>query len=129
MHYSLCLALSKAQVICLVIIHAQVIILRLAWSKAQDTHLFLLLHTNRYMAEINEPPHGKTNNLHGRKRFALIVKLISAFVFTTRIVQLLFFLNSKFQAFYLLLQLYSLVCVGPGQKLKLLLFSCTGSNI
>ena len=32
------------------------------------------------------------------------------------IVQSLFFLNPKFQAFSHLLWLYSLVCVGPGQK-------------
>ena len=60
---------------------------------------------------INEPPHGKTNNLHMRKqrrrsasRFA---KLISAFVFATRIVQFLFYLNPKFQASSSFLCLYS----------------------
>ena len=35
------------------------------------------------------------------------------FVFTTPIVQFLFFLNPKFQASSLLLWLYSLICVGP----------------
>ena len=35
--------------------------------------------------------------------FAVTAKLISAFVFATRIVQFLFFLNPKFQAFSLLL--------------------------
>ena len=43
-------------------------------------------------------------------------KLISAFVFATRIIQALYFLNTKLQAFYHLLWLYSLVCVGPGRK-------------
>ena len=46
----------------------------------------------------------------------LIGKLISAFVFATRIVLFLYFLNPKFQASTHLLCLYSLVCVGPVQK-------------
>ena len=41
--------------------------------------------------------------------FAVTAKLISAFVFATRIVQSLYFLNSKFQASSHLLWLYSLV--------------------
>ena len=43
-------------------------------------------------------------------------KLISAFVFATRIVHFLFFLNPKFQASSLLLWLYSLICVGHVRK-------------
>ena len=43
-------------------------------------------------------------------------KLISAFVFAIRIVQSLYYLYPKFQASSYLLWLYSLVCVGPGQK-------------
>ena len=43
--------------------------------------------------------------------------LISAFAFATRIVQSLFFVNTKFHASScLLLWLYSPVCVKPGQK-------------
>ena len=53
--------------------------------------------------------------------FAVTAKLISAFVFATRIVQSLFFLNQKFQVSSLLLCLYRPVCA------KLLVFSCTGS--
>ena len=65
-----------------------------------------------------EPPHGKTNNLHRRKTkaqisFAVTAKLISAFVFATRIVQFLFYLNPKFQASSSFLCLYRPVCVGP----------------
>ena len=45
-------------------------------------------------------------------------KLISTFVFATRIVQSLYFLNVKFQASCHLLWLYSLVCIGPGRKLS-----------
>ena len=48
--------------------------------------------------------------------FAVTARLISAFVFATRIVQSLFFLNPKFQAFSHLLWLYSPICVGPGRK-------------
>ena len=43
-------------------------------------------------------------------------KLIIAFVFATRIVQFLFYLNPKFQASSPLLWLYRPVCVRPGQK-------------
>ena len=43
-------------------------------------------------------------------------KLISAFVFATRIVQSLFYLYPKFQASHIFLCLCSLICVGPVQK-------------
>ena len=43
-------------------------------------------------------------------------ELISAFVFATRIVQYLYFLNTKFHASSCLLLLCSPVCVGPGRK-------------
>ena len=46
----------------------------------------------------------------------ITVKLITALVFTTRIVQFLYFLNPKFSASSHLLGLYRLVCVGPGQN-------------
>ena len=66
---------------------------------------------------INEPPHGKTNNLHMRKqRRRSASRLISAFVFATRIVQFLFYLNPKFQASSSFLCLYSPVCDGPVRK-------------
>ena len=59
--------------------------------------------------------------------FAVTAKLISAFVFATRIVQFLYFLNPKFQASSHLLWLYSLVCVGPVRKLRRPIFSQRGS--
>ena len=43
--------------------------------------------------------------------FAVIAKLITAFVFTTRIGQSLYFLYTKFQASSHLVWLYSLICV------------------
>ena len=43
-------------------------------------------------------------------------KLISAFVFATRIVHFLFFLNPKFQASSHILSQYRPVCVGPVHK-------------
>ena len=48
--------------------------------------------------------------------FAVTAKLISAFVFTTLIVQFLFYLNPKFQASSSYLLLYRPVCVGPVRK-------------
>ena len=55
--------------------------------------------------------------------FVVTAQLISTFVFTTKIVLHVFFfyLNLKFQAFQ---RLYRLVCVGPGGKPELLVFSC-----
>ena len=51
----------------------------------------------------------------------------SAFVFTTRIVQSIYYLNPKFQASSHLLWLFSLVCVGPGRKPQRPVFSERGS--
>ena len=48
-------------------------------------------------------------------RFAVTVKLISAFVFATWIAQFLVFLNPKFQASNHLLWQHRPVCVRPGQ--------------
>ena len=48
--------------------------------------------------------------------FAVTAKLISAFVFASRIVEFLYNLNPKFQASCYLLWLYSPVCVGSGRK-------------
>ena len=48
--------------------------------------------------------------------FPVTAKLISAFVFTTRVVQFIFFLNPKFQASSHLLRLHRPDCVGPVRK-------------
>ena len=61
--------------------------------------------------------------------FAVTAKLISAFVFATRIVQCLYFLNLKFHASRHLLWLLSPVYVGPGLKPRRPLFSKRGSFI
>ena len=59
--------------------------------------------------------------------FAVTAKLISAFVFATRIVHFLFLLNPKFQASMLLLGLYMSVCVRPDWKQRRPVFSRRGS--
>ena len=59
--------------------------------------------------------------------FAVTAKLISAFVFATRIVHFLFFLYPKFQASSPLLWLYRSVCVRPGRKPWRPVFSRRGS--
>ena len=61
--------------------------------------------------------------------FAVTAKLISTFVFSTHIVQSLYFLNPNFQASCHLLWLYSPVCVGPGRKPRRPVFSERGSYI
>ena len=68
---------------------------------------YILLFTKK-KNDAFEPPHGKTNNLHTAKTkaqisFAVTAKLISAFVFATRIVQFLLYLTPKFPASSLLL--------------------------
>ena len=55
------------------------------------------------------------------------MKLISAFVYPTRIVQFPYFLNPKFTASSHLLLLHMPVCVGPGRKPQSPAFSCHGS--
>ena len=65
----------------------------------------------------NEPPQVKSNNQHRRKQkaqisFAVTAKLFNAFVFATRIVHFLYFLNPKFPASNHL----RLVSVRPGRK-------------
>ena len=59
--------------------------------------------------------------------FPVTAKLISAFVFATRIVQSLFFLNPKFQATSHLLWLHSPLGVRPGPKPRRPVFSQRGS--
>ena len=51
-----------------------------------------------------------------------------AFVFATRIVESLYFLNTKFQVSSHILWLYSPVCVGPGRNPRRPVFSQRGSN-
>ena len=58
---------------------------------------------------------------------AVTAQLFSALVFATWIVQSLFYLNPKFQAFSHLLWVYSLVCVRPGRKPRRPVFSQRGS--
>ena len=59
---------------------------------------------------------GKPTICIGENKDAVTAKLISAFVFATRIVQFLFYLNPKFQASSSFLCLYRSVCVRPGRK-------------
>ena len=78
---------------------------------------------------IIEPRREKTGFLPMRKqrRRSASQKPISAFVFVTRIVQFLFFVNPKFLASSLLLNLYRPVCVRPGRKPRRPVFSRRGS--
>ena len=90
--------------------------------------------TNLINSPRNEPRYEKTGFLHMRKQRrrslrSITAQLISVFVFATRLVQSLYFINPKFQASSYLLWLYSLVCVGPGPKLRRAVFSERGSNI
>ena len=79
------------------------------YTIAFDLHLPNTQNAN----PVNEPPHEKTK---AQISYTITAKLISAFVFATRIVQFLFFLNLKFPAFNHLLCLYSSVSGGPVRK-------------
>ena len=63
--------------------------------------------------ENQQSAHAKTK---AQISFAVTAKLISAFVFATRIVQFLLYLTPKFQASSSFLCLYRPVCVGPDRK-------------
>ena len=54
---------------------------------------------------------------------AVTAKLISTFVFATRLERFIYFLNSKFQASFHLLWLNSPAYVGPGLKPRKPVFS------
>ena len=98
-------------------------------------HSSLILHKTLCCGcQLESPRHEKTVFFAYAKtkthmNFAVTAKLISSFVFATRIVQSLYFLNPKFQASSHLLWLYRLVCVGPGRKPRRPVFSQRGSNI
>ena len=76
-----------------------------------------------------EPRCEKAVFLYMQISFAVTAKLIGAFVFAIRIVQFLFYLNTKFQASSHLLSLCSPVCVRPGGKPRRPVFSERGSFI
>ena len=61
-------------------------------------------------------PMGKPTICIGKTKTQVTAKLISAFVFATRIVQFLFYLNPKFQGSSTFLCLYRSVCVGSVGK-------------
>ena len=71
-----------------------------------------------YMSHVMRKPEYAIVKTKEQISFAVTAKLISTFVFATRIVQFLFFLDSKFQASSLLLRLYRPVCFRPGRKSK-----------
>ena len=71
------------------------------------------------MTSVNEPRENLQSAYAKTKTqisFAVTAKLISAFVFATRIVQFLLYLTPKFQASSSFLCLYRPVCVGPVRK-------------
>ena len=68
---------------------------------------------NEKVSESQQSVYAKTKT---QISFAVTAKLISAFVFATRIVQFLWFLNPKLPVSNHILCLYSLVCVGPVRK-------------
>ena len=95
-------------------------------------HCFVLM--------IIEPHHEKTGYLpirifrifayakiKAQISFAVTEKLICAFVFATRIVVFILFLNPKFQASSQALLLHRPVCVGPGRKPRRPVFLRRGS--
>ena len=87
------------------------------WSIVLFTNLTRLKHHF-----IIEPHHEKTGLLpiYTKTKAEIIcavtAQLISIFVFSTLIVQFLFFLDPKLQASNHVLYLYWPVCVGPGPK-------------
>ena len=99
------------------------------WSRTTKSFQCILLSMKNKI----EPRHEKTGYLPMRKKGAdqlrSSAKLIGTFVFSTRIVQFLFFLNPKFQVSRHLLLLYRPICVRPGRKPRRPVFSRRGSWI
>ena len=94
----------------------------------QDTQTSKWLEISWKRSPKYEPRYEKTSFFaYAKTKTQISFAVISAFVFATRIVQSLYFLNMKFQASSHLLWLYSPVCVGPGQKPRRLVFSQGGS--
>ena len=112
------------------VLHLAQILMNFCWGKmircsAKPCILSFFLNS---FNTFNEPCQEKTGYLHMQKTktqisFAVTAKLISAFVFATRIVQSLYLLNPKFHASRNLLWLYSPVYVGPGWKPRRPVFS------
>ena len=96
-------------------------ILRRGWGTANST--LSSLNWQKLSLVVRKPAFCICEN----KDAGVTPKLISAFVFATRIVKFLYFLNPKFQASSHLLWLYSLVCIGPGRKPRRPVFSQRGS--
>ena len=107
------------------------IFLCLSLPYTNTVHTIYMTHTMRKL-KIYEPRYEKNRLFAYAKTktqisFAVTAKLISAFVFTIRIVQSLYFLYPEFQVSSHLLWRYSPVCVGPGQKPRRPVFSQRGS--
>ena len=95
----------------------------------QKMHVMMgkLSSQNQDMSRVIRKPDFAYAKSKSQISFAVTAKLISVFVFATRIVQSLFYLNPKFQASSHLLWLYSPVFVGPGRKSRRPVFSQRGS--
>ena len=113
---------STAYVLRSILICAVSVLYQLLFNTYEKKRLCSLCSCNSHIIVIKyEPPHGKKQHSALAKTkapisFALTGELISAFVFSTWIVQFLYFLNPKFPASYHLLRLYRPVCVRPGRN-------------
>ena len=90
--------------------------LRYYLNRGWGSCFFLLSINHHYLSRIMRKPTICICETETQISFAVTTKLISAFVFATRIVQYLYYLNPKFQASSHHQWLYSLVCVRPGQN-------------
>ena len=102
------------------------VLYQLLFNTYENKLLCSLCSCNSHIIIIKyEPPHEKKNKKKtticigknkGADRLRLTAELISAFVFSTWIIQFLYFLSPKFPASYNLLRLYRPVCVRPGRN-------------
>ena len=93
------------------------------------TKLVIYIYIRYYLSRIVRKPDFAYAKTKAQISCAVTAQLISAFVFATRIVQFLFYLNPKFQDSSLLLWLYRSVCVRHGRKPRRPVFSRRGSFI
>ena len=84
-------------------------------GKKLNDHIKLDSLTGEKLCD-TKPPHSAYAKTKTQISFAVTAKLISAFVFATRIVQFLYFLNPNFPVSSHLQCLYRSICVGPVRK-------------
>ena len=111
---------STAYVLRSILICGVSVLYQLLFNTYENKRLCSLCSCNSHIIIMSRRMEKKQQSAQAKTKapisFALTAELISAFVFSTWIVQFLYFLNPKFPASYHLLRLYRPVCVRPDRN-------------